>query len=108
MSQRNAAALSAEFDSQAEEEAALGLPVSVVQAHDAASKARMELSFINVRAAASMSKALVLTSVSFSRVSQFVVRPLFKTLADSVPRLAFTLARIDANVAAWSAHAARA
>ena len=79
VSRRNAEALSAEFEEQAAAEKALGLPVSVMQAPDRAAKARMELSFIN-----------------------FVVRPLFKTLADSVPRLAFLLARIDANVAAWA------
>jgi hypothetical protein len=83
VSQRIAAELQAEFEAQAAREARLGLPVTVPLAATPAAKATLELGFI-----------------------QFVVRPLYETLARVVPPLGECLPLIDANADAWRAIAA--
>lgn len=77
--------LSLEFEAQAAQEKALGLPVSVMTAPDGVAKARGELSFI-----------------------RYVVSPLYRVLVEIAPAVRPCLSLIDANVAAWDAAAGRA
>lgn len=82
LSQATSGCLSHEFEAQASQELALGLPVSVYLARTPKAKAEMEIGFL-----------------------RFVVAPLFLRLADWAPSAAFTLARLDANMSAWEAMA---
>ena len=80
VSRRIAEALSVEFARQAERERAEGLPVTVPVAKDENAKAKMELGFID-----------------------FVVRPLYLTLAIVAPGLGpRCLSLIECNRSAWA------
>jgi hypothetical protein len=84
VSRRVARELSREFEAQAAQERAQGLPVTVPLADGDAAKARMELGFI-----------------------QFVVQPLYVTLERIAPAVgARCLRRIDANRQMWDQEAA--
>ena len=81
LSQRISGALSVEFEAQAAAEVGAGVAVTVMLARDDAAKAKMEIGFLD-----------------------YVVRPLFVTLADVAPALgARCLRLIDRNKAAWAA-----
>ena len=80
LSERNAEELQREFEAQAVRERAAGLPVTVMLAASAEAKAKLELGFLD-----------------------FVVTPLFVTLASIVPRLGNRCLKLIAlNKAAWT------
>jgi len=79
LSRRIAYDLSREFEAQAEQERQAGLPVTVMLAADDAGKAKLELGFL-----------------------EYVVRPLYVSLAQCVPKLGDKCLRlIDTNKAEW-------
>jgi hypothetical protein len=80
LSSRATEALGREFAAQASAERAAGLPVTVMLPDDRASKAKLELGFI-----------------------EFAVRPLYFTLVGVFPELSGCLSLIDRNRSAWSA-----
>jgi class 3 adenylate cyclase len=81
LSRRIANDLAREFEAQAEQERQAGLPVTVMLATDDVAKAKLELGFL-----------------------EYVVRPLYVTLAAVAPRLGEKCLRlIDANKVAWQA-----
>ena len=81
LSRRIANDLAREFEAQAEQERQAGLPVTVMLASDDVAKAKLELGFL-----------------------EYVVRPLYVTLAAVAPRLGEKCLRlIDANKLAWQA-----
>ena len=81
LSRRIANDLAREFEAQAEQERQAGLPVTVMLASDDVAKAKLELGFL-----------------------EYVVRPLYVTLAAVAPRLGEKcLKLIDANKVAWQA-----
>ena len=80
LSERNAEELQREFEAQAARERAAGLPVTVMLAASSEAKAKLELGFLD-----------------------FVVTPLFVTLASIVPRLGNKCLKLIAlNKAAWT------
>ena len=80
LSARATEALGREFAAQAAAERAAGLPVTVMLPDDRASKAKLELGFI-----------------------EFAVRPLYFTLVGVFPELSSCLSLIDRNRSAWGA-----
>lgn len=83
-----------------ERERAYGLPVSVMLAPDAASKAKMELGFIEFGTQPLwLWRRHLLLTVCGSLSA--VVRPLFVTLARIAPSLEGFIKLIDANTTAW-------
>jgi hypothetical protein len=80
MSQRIASELSREFAAQAQQEQAAGLPVTVMLAHTDLQRGQLEVSFID-----------------------FVVAPLYATLAEICPALKELLTKIEMNRECWVA-----